>query len=246
MKNRNNDTLPKGIYTAKICKLSLWKNKETGEPEIWFDFKTEEREDIHTSIFVPITTGAAIAEVDELLRSIVGFPSKSIKFESYKQYNYLLSEIFENYSDIKYMIQYDPDLCGLKSVKILKQIPPKTDLNVIYDTPRPPKGKYKVVLNDLYIRADEQFTPLFVAEFEITKGKLKGDPIYITLHLDTEWCNATNDMINSLNIGIKGTLEQYPPAHYYDLFSCYKYSKWYSNYIQKIKEKALEAHKTYI
>lgn len=134
MENKNNDTLPSGVYTAEICELSLWKNKRTGEPEIWFDFKTEQREDIHTSIFIPITTGAAIAEVNELLCSIVGFPLKSIKFENYRQYNDLLSEIFENYSDKKYKIQYNPDLYGLKCVKILEQIPPKTDLNVIYDT----------------------------------------------------------------------------------------------------------------
>ncbi len=246
MENKNNDILPSGVYTAEICELSLWKNKETGEPEIWFVFRTDEREDIYTNIFVPITTGAAIAEVNELLRSIVGYPSKSIKFESYKQYNDLLSEIFENYSDKKYKIQYNPNLYGLKCVEILKQVPLKTDLNVIHNTPRPPKGKYKVVLKDLYIRADEDFIPLFVAEFEIIKGKLNGEPIYITLHLDTDWYKAANDLINALNIGIKGTLEQYPKAQRYNLDLCYGYCKWYKKYIDdKITAKALEAHKTY-
>lgn len=115
---KNNDTLPKGIYTAEICELCLTAYGEDREPIVLVAFETDERKGIVTIVFEYITTARGIYKVNELLRSIV--EPLPVEFKNYKQYGDLISDVFEVCKDTKFKIEYDPYKFGFDAVKILE------------------------------------------------------------------------------------------------------------------------------
>lgn len=114
----NNDTLPKGIYTAEICELILTPYGEEREPIVLLAFETDEGKGIVTLVFEYITTVKGICEVNELLRSIV--EPLPVEFKNYRQYGDLISDVFDVCRDIKFKIEYDPYKLGFEAVRILE------------------------------------------------------------------------------------------------------------------------------
>lgn len=115
---KNNDTLPKGTYTAEIYYMALEASKEDREPIVWVVFGTEEREDINIHIGTKITQGTHIAEVNKFLSFLK--TDINIEFKNYKQYNKLILKVFEVCKDTKFKIEYDPYKFGFEAVKILE------------------------------------------------------------------------------------------------------------------------------
>ena len=99
--------VPHGTYEVAIEKLELTKSKK-GDPmvSIWFKI-VGDGEYKNSRLFMNqvITKGFQIHIMNEFLRSLK--TDVEIEFESYKQYNELLMDVFEAVSDhFEYAVKY--------------------------------------------------------------------------------------------------------------------------------------------
>ena len=90
--NSNFDKVPYGVYEVKVEKLELTQSKTSGKPMLscWFKIVNGEQKNRLIFLHQTIENGFGLHKANEFLKTLSNIP---VSFESFKQYNELLSDI---------------------------------------------------------------------------------------------------------------------------------------------------------